>query len=157
MSAPAPRLVTAEELAQLPDDALRYDLLYGRLVTMAPAGGRHGELAMDIGARVWNHVRRHHTGRVFGAETGFRLARDPDVVLGPDVAFVRADRLPPPDQRERFLELAPDLAVEIVSPTDRPADVRAKVQAYLRHGVQLLWVVAPGRQQVTVAELFASS
>src|SRR5438874_5926949 len=92
-----------------------------------------------------------HSGWVFGAETGFRLARDPDVVLGPDVAFVRADRLPPPDQRERFLELAPDLAVEIVSPTDRPGDVRAKVPAYLRHGVQLLWIIIePRRQQVIV-------
>ena len=120
MSAPAPRLVSAEELEQLPDDDRRYDLLYGRLVTMGPAGGRHGKLAMDIGARVWTHVRALDSGWVFGAETGFRLARDPDVVLGPDVAFVRADRLPPPDQRERFLELAPDLAVEIVSPTDRP-------------------------------------
>ena len=88
-----------------------------------------------------------HSGWVFGAKTDFRLARDPDVVLGPDVAFVRAERVPPTDP---FLELAPDLVVEIVSPTDRPADMRAGVQAYLRHAVQLLLVVEPRRQQVTV-------
>lgn len=83
------------------------------------------------------------------ADTGFVLSRDPDTVLAPDVAFVRADRLPPPGQRHRFAELAPDLAVEVVSP-DRATDVTEKTLRYLDAGVALVWVVYPAQRTVAV-------
>jgi Uma2 family endonuclease len=89
-------------------------------------------------------------GVCVGAETGFVLGRDPDTVLGPDAAVVRTERLPPPAEQQGFLERAPDLAVEIVSPNDRWTTVSGKVDAYLAAGVQLVWVIEPGAQAVRV-------
>jgi Uma2 family endonuclease len=146
----ASKLVTAEELARMPDDGYRYDLIGGVLLKMCPASFEHGWLAAQIAALLWNFVRPRRLGIVVGAETGFLLARDPDHVLGPDVAFVRAERLPPRRERRRYLPLAPDLAVEIVSPSDRTRTVIDKVMEYLDYGVRLVWVVYPVRQMVMV-------
>lgn len=87
---------------------------------------------------------------VVGAETGFRLARDPDTVLGPDAAVVRPNRLPPPAEQGGYLELASDLAIEIVSPSDRWTTVSDKVDSYLAAGVLLVWVVEPAARAVRV-------
>lgn len=78
------------------------------------------------------------------------MSRDPDTVRILDASFVRVDRLPPPEQRRRFIELAPDLDVEVVSPSDSANDVQAKVREYLDAGVQLIWVVHPVHRTVTV-------
>jgi Uma2 family endonuclease len=143
--------VTAEDLAALEDDGYRYDLLAGHLIRVSPAGFNHGRLAVDIAYQLRACLAKHPgLGVVVGAETGFRLARDPDTVLGPDAAVVRQDRLPPGDQRGGYLELAPDLAVEIVSPTDRWTTVSEKVEAYLAAGVPLVWVVEPRARAVRV-------
>lgn len=144
------RVTTAAELLKLPGDGQRYDLIRGELYCMSPAGARHGRVSAKVAQRLLNHVEPRKLGLVFGAETGFILARDPDVVLAPDVAFVRADRLPPDDQQDGFLALAPDLVVEIVSPSDRWNYVMDKVQEYLRAGVRLLWVIDPRRKSVVV-------
>jgi Uma2 family endonuclease len=143
-------LMTAEDLAALPDDHHRYDLIRGELVRMAPSGGDHGRIAIGIGARVWLFVTQHKLGAVYAAETGFTLARNPDSVLGPDVAFIREDRLPPWAEQQGFPEVAPDLVVEIVSPSDRANEVTDKVMEYLDAGVKLVWVVHPRQRIVTV-------
>jgi Uma2 family endonuclease len=104
---------------------------------------------MNIGSMLWNHARQTGAGKVYNADTGFLLTRDPDVLVSPDVAFVRTDRLPPEQERTRFMPLAPDLAVEIVSPSDRSSDVDAKVIEYLRAGTQLVLVVQPRTRTVT--------
>src|SRR6266568_5790429 len=143
--------VTVEDLASLEGDGYRYDLLEGNLIRVSPAGFRHGRLAAEIARRLGNFLTQHpHLGVVVGAETGFRLSRNPDTVLSPDAAVVRADRLPPPDAQIGFLELAPDLAVEIVSPTDRWTTVSGKVDAYLLAGVRLVWIIEPGPRAVRV-------
>jgi Uma2 family endonuclease len=143
--------VMAGDLASLEGDGYRYDLLEGNLIRVSPAGFRHGRLAAEIARRLGNFLAEHpQLGVVVGAETGFRLSRDPDTVLGPDAAVVRTDRLPQPDAQIGFLELAPDLAVEIVSPTDRWTTVSGKVDAYLAAGVVLVWVVEPGPRAVRV-------
>lgn len=144
--------MTAGELERLGDYRYRYDLIRGRVHRLAPAGGEHGEIAGEVAGRLWAHVAPRQLGRVYGAETGFLLARDPDVVLAPDAAFVRADRLPPRAERRGFLRLAPDLAVEIVSPSEREADVAQKVREYLAAGVRLVWVLYPLRRTVLVYE-----
>src|SRR5260370_770858 len=137
--------VMAGDLANLEGDGYRYDLLEGDLIRVSPAGFRHGRLAAEIARRLGNFLAQHpHLGVVVGAETGFRLTRDPDTVLGPDAAVVRTDRLPRPEAQVGFLELAPDLAVEIVSPTDRWTTVSGKVDAYLAAGVRLVWGFQPG-------------
>jgi Uma2 family endonuclease len=143
--------VTVEDLASLEGDGYRYDLLEGDLIRVSPAGFRHGRLAAEIARRLGNFLAEHpHVGVVVGAETGFRLRRDPDTVLGPDAAVVRTDRLPAAQLQAGYLELAPDLAVEIVSPTDRWATVSGKVDAYLAAGVRVVWVVEPGPRAVRV-------
>ena len=143
------KLVSAEDVWRMPDDGHRYDLIRGELIRMAPAGEEHGEIALEFGSEIRNFVRERQIGKVYAAETGFLLAEKPDVLMGPDVAFVRADRLPPDRDRTRYLRVAPDLAVEIVSPTDRRRDVMSKVESYLAYGVRLVWVVHPRRRTVT--------
>ena len=143
--------VTAEELECLEDDGYRYDLLAGELIRVSPGGFDHGRIAARIAARLVTFLDSHpEMGVAVGAETGFRLARDPDTVLGPGAAVVRPERLPPADQRRGYLELAPDLVVEIVSPTDRWTTVSEKVDAYLAAGVTLVWVVEPRARAVRV-------
>ena len=143
MSAPA--LLTAEELLRLNLPNKRTELVRGRLVVREPAGYVHGDVAMRIGAAILQHVDANSLGRVFAAETGFTLSRGPDTVRAPDVAFIRSERLPSPPPRG-FAELAPDLAVEVLSLGDRPGEVLEKVGDWLNAGTILVWVVDPGRR-----------
>src|SRR5438445_7618360 len=132
--------VTAEELFALEDDGYRYDLLAGNLIRVSPAGFRHGRLAAEIVYRLRGFVGDHPgLGVVVGAETGFRLSRNPDTVLGPDAAVVRPERLPSPEVPSGDLELAPDLVVEIVAPGDRWPTVSDKDDRQLVAVVRLLW------------------
>lgn len=141
---------TADELWAMPDDDHRYDLIKGRPYRMPPTGGEHGGIGFEFGALIRNHVVEHRLGKGFGAETGFLVARDPDTVLAPDIAFIRADRLPPAADLIKFVPVAPDLAVEIVSPSDRETEVAEKVQAYLEAGVALVLVVRPRPRTIAI-------
>ena len=141
------RLLTAEDLYGLPDDDQDYELVEGRLVVSEPPGWRHGDIAALIAAALVPFVRAHGLGRVV-VESGYVLARRPDTVRGPDVSFVRADRLPAADVAHRFYEGPPDLAIEIVSPDDRAAEVARKVQGYLRAGTRAVWVVYPDTRSI---------
>ena len=147
-------LVSADDLpalsSRLAAEGRRTELVRGDLVVMAPAGARHGYVAHRLSLFIGNHVLDRDLGRVFAAETGFLLRRDPDTVRAPDVAFVAADRLGEGDPPSGFLQMAPDLAVEVVSPSDSPAAVRAKVQDWLEAGTRLVWVVYPDSRSVTV-------
>ena len=109
-----------------------------------PPGGRHGAVAAELCREIGNHVHAHQLGTVY-AETGLTLARNPDTVRGPDVAFVRKDRAEHP-VRLGFPEFAPDLVVEVLSPGDRPGEVLGKVGDWLEAGARLVWVIDPERQ-----------
>src|SRR5690606_26347822 len=112
---------TAEELAVLvaqADDGRRYDLVAGELEVMSPAKPRHGRIVGRLTGPLEAHVRSHHLGEVFGAETGFLLAREPDTVRGPDVAFVRRERVQAVGDTDDWWPGAPDLAAEVLSPND---------------------------------------
>ena len=137
------RRMTAEELWRLPDDGLRHELIYGELTTMSPSGSEHGWVAMRLGIRLGGFVERHGLGRVYAAETGFWLARDPDLVRAPDAAFVRQERLAAAGEVTGYFPGAPDLAVEVVSPNDRPAEIEEKVATWLAYGTRLVIVVYP--------------
>ena len=136
--------MTAEELLRLALPNKRTELVRGVLVVREPAGYQHGDVAMRLAAAIFTHVQARGLGRVFAAETGFTLARKPDTVRAPDVAFISTARLPDPPPRG-FAELAPDLAVEVLSPDDRPGEVLAKVADWLNAGARLVWVVDPVR------------
>ncbi|HUL03986.1 MAG TPA: Uma2 family endonuclease [Gemmatimonadales bacterium] len=146
---PSPTLLTADQLLHLNIPNKRTELVKGVLVVREPAGGRHGRVAMQISRLLANHVAAHRLGQVYAAETGFTLFRDPDTVRAPDVAFIRSDRLIEPEPIG-FPELAPDLAVEVLSPGDRPGEVLAKAGDWLSAGTRLVWVVDPQRRLARV-------
>jgi Uma2 family endonuclease len=142
------RLVTAEEFARIPNDDYHYELVEGRVVHMSPPGSRHGVLATRIAMLLAQHADAHRLGAVMTC-AGANLAADPDTVREADVAFVRQDRIPAAGVPDGFWPGAPDLAVEIRSPGDRPSEVGAKVDDYLARGVRLVWVVDPKQKTVT--------
>lgn len=142
------RIVTAEDLEQLPRDDRRYELVEGRLRRMGPVGFRHG----CIVTRVLYLLGRHLEGRNLGAavtEVGFKLASSPDTVRAPDIAFIRRDRIPSPETKG-FLDGPPDLAIEVISPDDRPSAIRDKVEEYLTRGVTLVLVIDPDERAVVM-------
>jgi Uma2 family endonuclease len=145
-----PGLMTADDLFRLPDDGLRHELVRGELRTMAPTGGGHGDQTSVFDGSLGMYVRSHRLGRVLTGEPGFRLTTDPDTVRAPDVAFIRRDRVPAGGLGPGYVSGAPDLAVEVVSPTDRLAGVGEKVAEWLAHGTRLVFVVNPRRRTVAV-------
>ena len=142
------RLVTADDLERMPEDDFRYELVRGRLVRMTPVGPQHGRVTMALAARLWNHVTARRLGEIW-TEVGFRLAGGPDTVRAPDLSFVGADRLPRQDARG-FYRGAPNLAIEILSPDESPADVHEKVRDYLAAGTRVVVVLDPGSRRATV-------
>ncbi len=146
----AAKKITAEDLLRLPDDGFRYELVKGELRKMAPAGKRHGVLAMEVGWRLAQHVKTHKLGEVCAAETGFQLTSNPDTVRAPDVAFISRQRLEEVGEVEGYWPGAPDLAVEVISPSDTYTEVLAKVLTWLDAGTRMVVVVNPRQQAVTV-------
>lgn len=110
---------------------------------MAPAGSEHGETGAIFTLSVGGYVRAHNLGRIYTAETGFRLRSNPDIVRAPDFAFVLHGRITPDMDVTRFLDLAPDLAVEVISPGNSATDIAEKVREYLEAGVRLVWLAYP--------------
>ena len=144
------KLMTADELLMLPDDGKRYELIEGVLNEMSPPGTTHGLTAMRAGAILFNFVHQRELGEVFAAETGFVLSMNPDTVRAPDAAFVAAERLPTGDLPAGYLRLAPDLVVEVVSPSDTASELQSKVFTWLDAGCRVVWVVYPATRSVTV-------
>jgi Uma2 family endonuclease len=137
------------ELCQLPEYiGRRLELVEGELVEMSPTGGEHGETTVDLTLLVGNFVKRNKLGRLSGAETAYILYQDPDptikpTIRAPDLGFVRLERAPEPFG-PGFIPLVPDLAVEVISPSEKVGDVENKLRDYLRYGVRLIWMIYPG-------------
>jgi Uma2 family endonuclease len=130
--------ITDQDLLRLPRDGRKYELVDGE-ISVSPGGARHAAISLRLGAALLAFVRESCLGNVFAASTGYRLPGGN--VRSPDASFVsskRLDRVP-----EGFLELAPDLAVEVLSPEDRPREVLDRVGEYLAAGVRLVWVIEP--------------
>ena len=141
--------MTADELLRLPPDGHRYELVEGELKVMTPAGPRHGRIAMRLGSLIEQHARQHNLGVVYAAETGFQLREDPDTVRAADAAFVAKGRVPLEGEPEGYWAIAPDLVVEVVSPSDSASAVQSKVADWLGAGCRLVWVIYPDTQTVT--------
>jgi Uma2 family endonuclease len=144
------RQVTSEELLAMPDDGSRYELVRGELRRMPPAGSEHGYLAMRIASRLERHADANGLGRVYAAETGFKLASDPDTVRAPDAAFVSRTRIEEAGRIAGYWPGPPDLAVEVVSPGDTHAQVVEKALTWLEAGCRMVLVADPDRRTVTV-------
>ena len=142
-----------EEFQELPEeDAYRLELVRGRLVREPRPGTRHGSLMARLGARLERHVKENRLGIVC-MDFGVVLSTEPPTVRGPDIGFISADRLPPEGAPIGFLRVAPDLAVEIVSPSNTASEIQEKVLEYLEAEARLVWVVDP---QTRVASTYRS-
>jgi Uma2 family endonuclease len=139
------RPMTAEELAELPDvPGVTYELVRGELRCIPLSSALPGGVACNFVARLGSHIEQHGIGVSGTAGSAFKLASDPDTVRAPDVWFVRTEHIPPggiPD--DTFWPGAPDLAIEVLSPSDRFNQVLEKVQDYLDAGTLLVWVFDP--------------
>jgi len=150
MAHAATTLMTVEEFARLPDGNVRCELVRGEVIEMTPSAAESGRIGSRIAIRLGAFVEAHELGITYIPDAGFLLARDPDTVRVPDVAFVTKQRagLHPPV--EGCFPGAPDLAVEVVSPTDKMTDILEKVEEYLAAGTQIVWVVVPKRPEVYI-------
>jgi len=144
------RELTVEDLYVMSDDGFTYELQAGMLVSEPAPGFRHGRITAAIAELLRAHVRKQRLGVVLAGDSGFVLARKPDTVRGPDVAFVSRERFERSGDTVRAFAGAPDLAVEVLSPSNTPAAMHAKVADYLAAGTRRVWVVAPEAQSVTV-------
>ncbi|HYC89399.1 MAG TPA: Uma2 family endonuclease [Thermoanaerobaculia bacterium] len=141
------RIFTADELLRLPDDGWRYELVEGELRRMSPAGAKHGAIIARILVRLGSHVEAHGLGQVYSSDTGFVLARNPDTVLAPDVGYVGRERVV---ENDEFFPGPPDVAFEVISPSDRYTEVEEKKDRYLSAGTPAVVVVDPRRLEVQV-------
>lgn len=157
------QITNAEQLLQLPEGFGPCELVRGKLIMMTPAGAFHGRIGTNLLSRIATLAAESGLGLAFGSDTGFILERNSaqhgDTVCSPDVAFVRADRIPA-EPIEGFFPGSPDLAGEIRSPHDRTHDILTKIALYLELGVQVVWDVDPKARTIMVyrpatsAELF---
>lgn len=143
----ATKLVTVDEFAALPLEGV-WELVDGEMIELSPNAGRSGWIGGQLVAYLAEHVRPGRLGWVFPADTGFVLYHDRATVRSPDAAFVRLDRLP--ELTNAFVPIAPDLAAEVLSPSDRMPDAMSKVAMYLQAGVRLVWLVDPEAMTITV-------
>lgn len=147
MSTLRKQVVTADDLLGSCDLG-PCELIAGELRMMTPAGRKHGVIAALLSHLLVDHVKEQDLGEVCTAEPGFVLRRDPDTVRAPDVAFIRKERLA--GDPDKFFEGAPDLAVEVVSPSDQAQEVTDKAAAWLAAGAVEVWVVWPETRTITV-------
>ncbi len=146
----ATRLLTVADLAAMGDEAERYELIRGVVREVEGMGIRHGAVGGDLHGHIWTHVTPRGLGWVFTSDTRFVIPGRSESVLGPDVSFVRADRLPLGELPDGFGTLAPDLVVEVVSPSNSEAETHDKISLYLAGGVLMVWLVRPEQRTVTV-------
>lgn len=126
------------------------ELVGGRIVRMTPTNPTHGRIEVNVAAALRAFVRTQNLGVVMAGEVGIFTTRDPDTVRAPDVLFLSHERDALRKRRDGFLEVAPDLVVEILSPTDRPEAVRRKLDEYFAAGVRMAWVIDPATRAVRV-------
>lgn len=143
----ATRQVTVEEFAEMPLQGI-WELVDGEPIELSPAAGRSGWISGNVYGLLASHVRQSQVGWAFPPETGFVLFADRQTVRSPVAAVVLRNRLA--ELPDSFVLMAPDLAVEVLSPSDRMADALAKIAMYLDAGVRLVWLVDPVSQTVTI-------
>jgi len=149
------RLITADELEDMPHrdehgNDCRLELIRGELIVMSPTKPLHGIVCARLAAALINFVEANDLGMAFGAETGFVVERDPDSVLGADAAFVSKERLTTVDNFEKFFPFAPDLAIEVLSPSNTVREINEKIALYFAAGSRAVWVFNPKKRTAAV-------
>ena len=154
--APSPQaLVTGDELARVPNRG-RCELVVGKVVHMSPTGFVHGEIEARFGAALYAFVDPRGLGRILTGEVGIFTRRNPDTVRGADVLYISNERFAQKSPGRAFLDVAPELVIEVLSPDDRPGEIRTKLGEYFEAGVKVVWLARPDERDVlahrTVAE-----
>lgn len=144
------KLMTAKELLEMPRGRFRYELIEGALKRMAPAGHDHGRIIMELAVPLGQYVKTAKLGKVYAAETGFRIRSNPDTVIAPDIAFIRQERVEAVGRVKGYWEGPPDLAVEVVSPGDTASEVEEKAQTWLEAGTNQVWIISPRLRTITI-------
>ena len=139
---------TEADLLNQPDDGYKYELVDGEIVRLSPGGFWHSAVCRRLAKALGNFVDDRHLGEVLEGQAGFRLPGGN--VRAPDVSFVAAKNVPAKAKRDDFAGIPPDLAVEVLSPGDRPRYMLDKVGEYLQTGVRLVWVIDPKRGKAVV-------
>ncbi len=150
MATTKPQLLTADDLLRLYSEGVRGELILGVLCKTVPAGGRHGEVALILGAEIMSFVRPRRLGRVAGTDSGVRLSRNPDTVREPDVAYFSAQTLPLDAMPLGYYEVIPDLVAEVASPNDRPQEVHDKCHMWINAGVPMVLELQPESRSIRV-------
>lgn len=148
-SFPSGRPLTAEDMYDVPEDA-RYELVRGEVRRRSWADFQSARVSARLGFAIGQFVDDACLGVVLAAYAGFVLQRNPDTVLAPCGAFIRTERIPPRELRDRFPEFAPDLVIEVRCMFDEPEPMAEKIDLWLRHGTRLLWIAYPDDQSVVV-------
>ncbi len=144
----SPPLVTGEQLFKMGDIG-RTELVRGEIIYLMPTGLLHGIIEFTIGTFLRNFVHRHKLGRVFGGETGVYITRNPDTVRAVDAAYISNERLAQV-KSSSYLDVAPELVVEVMSPDDSWTTINDKIEEYFSIGVLLIWVIDPKRKRIHV-------
>jgi Uma2 family endonuclease len=145
----ATQFVTPEQLAAMPNRK-DFELVDGELVERH-MGNKSNWVATRIATLLSVYVDEHNLGWVFTSEAGYRLdPNHPNTLRKPDVSFVRFGRLPNEEPSDAYDNLAPDWAIEVVSPGDTVLELEEKIEEYLTAGVRLVWVINPDRKVVKV-------
>jgi Uma2 family endonuclease len=142
------KLYTVEDMDELPDDGMLYEIHDGELVSMPPSQRNSSELAAEFVMLLKVFTKGKGLGYVSGADGGYMLSRDPDVLYAPDCGFITKERAGTRDQG--YFQAAPDLAVEVISPYDRASAIRQKIDRYFQHGTRAVWVVYPDSRTIDV-------
>lgn len=149
--AATPTLLTIADLEAMGAAAEHLELVRGVAREMSPTGNEHARISAVLVWQLSAHIKTRDMGEIYTAEGGFIVARNPDSVLAPDVAFVAKERLPEDGSDiVGFTPFAPDLAVEVASPSNTEAELLLKTSLYLAGGTRLVWIVRPKPQTVTV-------
>jgi Uma2 family endonuclease len=144
------RPITAEELLRMGEG--KRELVLGEVVELTPPGIRHGRIQTQVAHLLKGFVDEAGTDDYVTTESGYKLTFGPDTVRAPDVAVVCAARTADYEDEIGYLPFAPDLAVEVVSPSDSFTDVETKARMWIAHGARLVWVVEPDSRRVLVYE-----
>ncbi len=142
------KLLTGEDLLAM-GDMEPCELIDGRIMSMIPTGGEHGRIEFYLGAELTQFVRNQHIGWVLGGEVGIYTQRNPDTVRGADVVVLSKERAPD-GPAKGFLEVAPEVVVEVMSPTNRWEMMRRKIEEYFSIGVAQVWVIEPDNRVILI-------
>jgi Uma2 family endonuclease len=143
-------LLTIDEFLKLPSSECLRELVRGRVIESKLRTPRHGEVCVEIAARLWSHVKQQGLGRVIGGSAAVITLRDPDCMRGPDIAFYSFERLPREKLKIEYVKVVPDLVIDVLDAGDHWSDVIEKALEYLHSGVRVVCLADPNKESIAV-------